>query len=152
LFHPLKGKFRLFLLASFQNFLSDEASRARCQKRGRGREFVFLDSEDAKSRYRLEPADRLTAEKIFDARWAMTLLGHAGDRLRQEHAARGEEPRFEVLTRTKDLWPRSFASGSDFPASALACCGSFDACKKTGNSPACSRSTRSGANTVQSTG
>jgi hypothetical protein len=61
--HPLKGKFRLFLLASFQNFLSDEASRARCQKRGRGREFVFLDSEDAKSRYRLEPADRLTAEK-----------------------------------------------------------------------------------------
>lgn len=95
--HPLKGKFRSFLLASFQNFLSDEASRARCQKRGGGREFVFLDSEDAESRYRLEPADRLTAEKIFDARWAMTLLGHAVERLRQEHAARGEEPRFEVL-------------------------------------------------------
>src|ERR1700693_1460069 len=29
---PLKGKFRSFLLASFQNFLSDETSRARCQK------------------------------------------------------------------------------------------------------------------------
>ena len=42
--HPLKGKYRSFLLASFQNFLSDEASRARCQKRGGGREFVFLDS------------------------------------------------------------------------------------------------------------
>ena len=46
---------------------------------------------------RLEPADHLTAEKIFDARWAMTLLGHAVERLGQEYAARGEELRFEVL-------------------------------------------------------
>jgi DNA-directed RNA polymerase specialized sigma24 family protein len=95
--HPLKGKFRSFLLASFQNFASDEAARARCLKRGGDREFVCLDSEDAESRYRLEPADHLTAEKIFDARWAMTLIGHAVERLRQEHVARGEEPRFEIL-------------------------------------------------------
>jgi RNA polymerase sigma factor (sigma-70 family) len=95
--HPLKGKFRSFLLASFQNFTSDETARARRQKRGGDREFVFLDSEDAESRYRLEPADHLTAEKIFDARWAMTLLGHAVERLRQEYVARGEERRFEVL-------------------------------------------------------
>jgi RNA polymerase sigma-70 factor (ECF subfamily) len=95
--HPLKGKFRSFLLASFQNFATDEAARARCQKRGGDREFVFLDSEDAESRYRLEPADHLTAEKIFDARWAMTLLGHAVERLRHEYAARREEGRFEVL-------------------------------------------------------
>jgi DNA-directed RNA polymerase specialized sigma24 family protein len=95
--HPLKGKFRSFLLASFQNFASDQAARARCQKRGGDREFVFLDSEDAECRYRLEPADHLTAEKIYDARWAMTLLTHAVERLRGEYAGRGEEPRFEVL-------------------------------------------------------
>jgi RNA polymerase sigma factor (sigma-70 family) len=95
--HPLKGKFRSFLLASFQNFASDESARARRQKRGGDREFIFLDSEEAESRYRLEPADHLTAEKIFDARWAMTLIGHAVERLRQEHVARGEGPRFEVL-------------------------------------------------------
>jgi RNA polymerase sigma factor (sigma-70 family) len=95
--HPLKGKFRSFLLTSFKNFASDEAARARCQKRGGDREFVFLDSEDAENRYQLEPADHLTAEKIFDARWAMTLLTHAVERLRQEYAARGEGPRFEVL-------------------------------------------------------
>jgi DNA-directed RNA polymerase specialized sigma24 family protein len=95
--HPLKGKFRSFLLASFQNFTSDEMARSRCQKRGGDREFIFLDSEDAESRYRLEPADHLTAEKIFDARWAMTLLGHAVERLCLEHVARGEELRFEVL-------------------------------------------------------
>jgi RNA polymerase sigma factor (sigma-70 family) len=94
---PLKGKFRSFLLASFQNFILDEASRARCLKRGGNREFVFLDAEDAESRYRLEPADVLTAEKIYDARWAMTLLGHAVERLRQEYATRGEIARFSVL-------------------------------------------------------
>jgi RNA polymerase sigma factor (sigma-70 family) len=95
--HPLKGKFRSFLLASFQNFASDEMARSRRQKRGGDREFVFIDAEDAESRYRLEPADHLSAEKIFDARWAMILLGHAVERLRQEHAAHGENVRFEVL-------------------------------------------------------
>lgn len=94
---PVKGKFRSFLLASFQNFILDEASRARCLKRGGNREFVFLDASDAESRYRLEPADALTAEKIYDARWAMTLLGHAVERLRREYAARGELERFNVL-------------------------------------------------------
>src|SRR5271166_1005295 len=69
---PLKGKFRSFLLASFQNFILDEVTRARCLKRGGNREFVFLDAEDAESRYRLEPADCLTAEKIYDAREEMS--------------------------------------------------------------------------------
>lgn len=95
--HPVKGKFRSFLLASFQNFLSDEADRARCLKRGGNREFVFLDAEDAENRYRLEPRDQLTAEKIFEARWAMTLLTQAVERLRDEYVARGERSRFEVL-------------------------------------------------------
>lgn len=95
--NPLRGKFRSFLLTSFKNFASDEAARARCQKRGGDRQFVFLDSEEAESRYQLEPADDLTPEKIFDARWAMTLLAYAVERLRQEYAARGEGHRFDVL-------------------------------------------------------
>ena len=94
---PLRGKFRSFLLASFQNFLADKADLARCVKRGGNREFIFLDAEDAESRYRLEPADRLTAENIFDARWAMALLTRAVERLREEYAARNETSRFEVL-------------------------------------------------------
>jgi DNA-directed RNA polymerase specialized sigma24 family protein len=72
----LKGKFRSFLLASFQNYLSNEAQRARSLKRGKEYDFVSLDWNNAENRYRLEPADYLTAEKIFDARWAMTLLNH----------------------------------------------------------------------------
>jgi RNA polymerase sigma factor, sigma-70 family len=95
---PLKGKFRSFLLASFRNFVADEADRARSLKRGGDRQFVFLDSEEAESRYQLEPADHLTAEKIFDARWAMTLMTRTVERLREQCAANGETSRFEVLS------------------------------------------------------
>ena len=86
----LKGKFRSFLLASFQNHLSDEGDRARRLKRGGDKEFVQLDAEEAEERYRLEPVEFLTAEKIFDARWAMTVLGEALKQLRQEYASRGK--------------------------------------------------------------
>jgi RNA polymerase sigma factor (sigma-70 family) len=94
----LKGKFRSFLLASFQNHLSDQADHARRIKRGGGREFVQLDAEEAEQRYRLEPVEYLTAEKLFDARWAMTLLAEVLNRLRQEYATEGKTFTFEALS------------------------------------------------------
>src|SRR3984893_12196668 len=93
----LKGKFRSFLLASLQNYLSDELARACCLKRGGNEEFLHLDAEDAEERYRLEPVEFLTAEKIFDARWAMTVLGEAMNQLRQEYANEGKASTFETL-------------------------------------------------------
>ena len=93
----LKGKFRSFLLASFQNHLSDAVDRARRLKRGGDKEFVQLDAEGAEERYRLEPVESLTAEKIYDARWAMTVLGEALNKLRQEYAAAGKTSTFEAL-------------------------------------------------------
>ena len=94
---PARGRFRSFLLGSFQNFLADESDRARALKRGGDREFLFLDAEEAESRYELEQTDQLTAEKIFDARWAMALLTRAAKRLQEECAGAGESARFEVL-------------------------------------------------------
>ena len=93
----LKGKFRSFLLACFQNYLLVEVQRARSLKRGGDREFVFLDLETAESRFKLEPADQLTAERIFDARWAVTLLGEAMTRLRQQYETHGKIHIFETL-------------------------------------------------------
>ncbi len=93
----LKGKFRSFLLASFQNHLSDAGDRARRLKRGGDKEFVQLDAEEAEERYRLEPVEFLTPEKMFDARWAMTVLGEALKQLRQEYAAAGKTSTFEAL-------------------------------------------------------
>ncbi len=94
---PLKGRFRSFLLASFQNHLSDAGDSARRLKRGGDKQFVQLDAEEAEKRYRLEPVESLTAEKIFDARWAMTVLGEALKQLRAEYVASGKASTFEAL-------------------------------------------------------
>jgi hypothetical protein len=57
----------------------------------------FSDMETAESRYQLEPADRLTAQTIFDARCAVTLLGEAMTRLREQYEAQGRASIFETL-------------------------------------------------------
>ena len=95
--HPLKGRFRSFLLASFQNYLVSESCRARTLKRGGSQEFVFIDAENAESRYRLEPFENLTPEKIFDARWALTILAETMQRLEQEYSTQNKSAAFETL-------------------------------------------------------
>src|SRR4029077_5623448 len=93
----LKGKFRSFLLASFQNHLSDQVDRAGRLKRGGDKELVGLEAEEAEERYRLEPVECLRQKKCFDARWAITLLAQALNRLRQEYATEGKTSTFEAL-------------------------------------------------------
>ena len=87
---PEKGKFRSFLLASLNNYISDAFDREKSVKRGGQIEFVALDFEGGEERYREDPADSLTAEKIFDARWAKILLDQAIARLRQEYSSQGK--------------------------------------------------------------
>ena len=53
----LRGKFRSFLFGSLQNYLSTEADRARCLKRGGAMELVALDRQDAEDRHKLEPVE-----------------------------------------------------------------------------------------------
>jgi RNA polymerase sigma factor (sigma-70 family) len=93
-----KGKFRSFLLACLQNYLSREAQRAGSLKRGGNCEWVHLDFGNAEALYlTCGAADELTPEQFFDARWAMTLLGRARTVLHREYAARGKAAAFEVL-------------------------------------------------------
>jgi RNA polymerase sigma-70 factor (ECF subfamily) len=92
-----QGKFRSFLLASLQNHLANETDRARCLKRGGKTEFVRIDLEKAENRYGLESVDELTPEKIFDARWAMALLGEAKNRLSREYITQGKANTFQAL-------------------------------------------------------
>ena len=100
---PLKGKFRSFLLGSLQNYLSTEADRARCLKRGGKVEFVPLDVQDAEDRYRFEPVDALSPEKVFAARWALALLGEVTNRLRQEYSTGPKIVTFETLKAFLDV-------------------------------------------------
>jgi DNA-directed RNA polymerase specialized sigma24 family protein len=83
-----RGKFRSFLLGSLEHFLAREWTKAHAQKRAGGKTILSLDETDAENRYLLEPAQDLTAEKIFDRRWATTLLDQAMSRLREECVAK----------------------------------------------------------------
>jgi RNA polymerase sigma factor (sigma-70 family) len=94
---PEKGKFRSFLLASLKNYLSDAFDRDHSIKRGGQIEFVELDFESGEQRYRDDRADSLTAERLFDARWAMTLLDHAIGGLRKEYASQGKTSIIDTL-------------------------------------------------------
>jgi RNA polymerase sigma-70 factor (ECF subfamily) len=94
---PAKGKFRSFLLAAMRHFLCNEWDRSHCWKRGGGETPISLDAASAESRYALEPADQATAEKIFERRWALTLLEEVLGRLRREFAAVGKASLFEAL-------------------------------------------------------
>jgi RNA polymerase sigma-70 factor (ECF subfamily) len=92
-----KGKFRSFLLAACQHFLCNEYDRARARKRGGGRASISLDFQAAEGRYGLEPAHSLTPEKLFERRWALTLLDQVLGRLRDEMIHAGREKLFETL-------------------------------------------------------
>jgi RNA polymerase sigma factor (sigma-70 family) len=95
--NPVKGKFRSFLAASLQNYLLDAADQAHCAKRGGNIDFVPFDTKVAERRYQSGSFDSLTADKIFDARWAMTLLDQAMSRLGQQYADQGKTSIFEAL-------------------------------------------------------
>ncbi|MBW0000874.1 MAG: sigma-70 family RNA polymerase sigma factor [Verrucomicrobia bacterium] len=92
-----KGRFRSFLLASFQNFSLTEQRRAQAEKRGGRAQMVRIDWKEAESRVDLAPADGLTPETVFDARWAFELLNRATRRLEQEQTTRGKAQMFSIL-------------------------------------------------------
>ena len=92
-----RGRFRGFLLTAFKCFLANEWDRAMAQKRGGGCELVWLDALSAEERYRFEPVDTLTADQIFDRRWALDLLARVRDQLATEFAAAGKDDRFQAL-------------------------------------------------------
>jgi len=92
-----KGRFRSFLLASLKHFLANEWDKLRARKRGGGRSFIRLDEHSAESRYKLEPRDDASADKLYERRWALTLLDRVLARLREEHAAAGKAKQFDAL-------------------------------------------------------
>ena len=95
--HPEKGRFRSFLLASFQNHISVYRRRAGAAKRGGGCDMISLDAQATHERDRLEPTDDLTGETVFDAHWAKFLLERVTIRLAEEYQSAGKSNLFERL-------------------------------------------------------
>ena len=94
---PEKGKFRSFLLAALNHFMADERDRAMAAKRGGGRVLLSLNEDDAETRYRADMASPLSPDKIFEKRWATTLLEQAFAKLREESLAADKGRSFDRL-------------------------------------------------------
>jgi RNA polymerase sigma factor (sigma-70 family) len=94
---PGRGKFRSYLLGTLKHYLANEWDRARALKRGGGRAVLSIDTDSAESRFRHEPADEMTPQKLFERQWALTLLDAVLKRLREEFAQKGREHVFERL-------------------------------------------------------
>jgi RNA polymerase sigma factor (sigma-70 family) len=109
---PEKGRFRSFLLTSLKFFVADEEDRNRALKRGGGA-VLPLEFSSGEERYQHEPGHDETPERIFERRWALTLIDRVVEKLRDEFVEHGHAEHFDRL--------KVFLLGqSDAPYAALA--------------------------------
>ena len=97
-----KGRLRSYLLGALKYFMADEQRRAMAIKRGKGQRLIPLEELRADKRIEMEPADPVTAEMIYERRWALTVLEQVLDRLKNEYRTAGNAALFDSL---KQLLP-----------------------------------------------
>jgi RNA polymerase sigma factor (sigma-70 family) len=97
-----KGRLRSFLLGALKYFLADEQRRAMAIKRGKGQRLISLEELRADERIDMEPSDPMTAEMIYERRWALTVLEQVLSRLKDEYVGAGNAALFDSL---KQLLP-----------------------------------------------
>jgi DNA-directed RNA polymerase specialized sigma24 family protein len=100
-----KGRLRSYLLTSFKHFLGGERRRAMTIKRGHGRWLIPL--EELRATEAVGPAfgglvDSLSPDRLYERRWALTLIEHVLKRLKNEYGAMGNAFLFDSL---KQLLP-----------------------------------------------
>lgn len=93
---PARGRLRTFLLACAQNFLADQYDRENAQKRGLAL-LVPIEASRAEELYAREPQDALAPDRLFQRRWALTILEHALELLCVEYDERGQAELFQSL-------------------------------------------------------
>jgi len=98
-----QGRLRSYLLGALKYFLGEEKRRAMAIKRGKGQHLIPLEELRANERFDLEPADPVTAELIYERRWASTLLERVLNLLKDEYQCAGDAGLFDSL---KQLLPR----------------------------------------------
>ena len=97
LFSEEKGKLRAYLLGAIKNYLRDLGKRERAEKRGGGQKPLSLDMASAEERYTYEPAEFETPEKLFEMRWALTLLERVFEKVKCEYSRLGKTDTYEAL-------------------------------------------------------
>ena len=93
-----RGRFRTFLLTSFENFHSYRREHAQAAKRGGGRAIVSLEAmQAAEGRFGDEPATTESPEKIYDRKWAISLIEMTLAEMRREYAVVDKAAWFDEL-------------------------------------------------------
>ncbi|BDS08309.1 RNA polymerase subunit sigma-24 [Oceaniferula spumae] len=92
-----KGRFRAFLLACFNHWMSNEWRHATRQKRGGGQHILSFDWESAESGISLDPPDGRSTEFHYDREWALALLEKVLTELEATSRAEGSIEQFELL-------------------------------------------------------
>jgi RNA polymerase sigma-70 factor (ECF subfamily) len=99
---PSRGRFRTLLLKALVNFLADDTVKKHARKRGGEVQFVSWDDWMAEAPSQLsisaEESEKWPAEKIFDVRWAATVVEHALRQLGEECESHGRRRVFDVLS------------------------------------------------------
>jgi RNA polymerase sigma factor (sigma-70 family) len=100
-----KGRLRSYLLISFKHFIGGERRRQTTIKRGHGQWLIPL--EELQTIERADPAfsglvDSLSPDRLYERRWAVTLIDEVLRRLKEEYRATGNALLFESL---KQLLP-----------------------------------------------
>ena len=92
-----RGRFRAFLLGSFNHYLADRRDHDRAEKRG-AHLLVPLDPQAAERAFANAPASDLSPDLAFDHAWVVALLSRVTARLREEHVAAGRAELFDALS------------------------------------------------------
>jgi len=92
-----KGRLRSYLLTSVKHFLASEQRRAMAIKRGKGQRLVPLEELSAIEGTEMEPADHLSPDRLYERRWASTLMEQVLRRLKDEYGTAGNAALFDWL-------------------------------------------------------
>ena len=97
-----KGRLRSYLLTALKHFLTSEQRRAMTVKRGKGQQLIPLEELRANERVEMEAADPLSADRLYERRWALTLMEQVLRRLKDDYCTAGNGALFDLL---KQLLP-----------------------------------------------
>ena len=103
--NPERGRFRTFLLASMNNFLANHWRAENAIKRGGGQKFLSIDYELANDLYIGLTSEELSAERMFEKNWALSILEQTLEQVASQYEESGKRELFESL--------RGFLTGND---------------------------------------
>jgi len=113
-----KGRLRSYLLTSVKHFLVSNHRRSTTVKRGKGQATIPWDELTAVQRVEMEPADHMSADRIYERRWALNLMEQVLRRLRDEYVTAGNRALYDLL---KQLLPNEPGAPSRAEIAAQLC-------------------------------